>query len=286
MSAMLTMLMHVDDVVHQRIRLCILTLINKHARSFTELRDELGQSDGGLGRHLKVLAEAGYVTLTKSFHDNRPRTDVELTDAGRTALDDERRALTTLISDLDVVDPFAFPAGPGRRFQASSRTTELILGETFSPFHVAEQGPLGADFALPEGFAAWPSYPAQRATFLGHGLLGGYLRRWTTVTEQEWINTMLLEFADVDGPERIMSGLGESTVYVPGFLPTRAYQCGDTCVIWLRRGPFLGCVSVSGEPDVAHNRANTLVRDQYRLLPPSNRDAQEPVAPRVEEPHR
>ncbi|HEY4458707.1 MAG TPA: transcriptional regulator [Pseudonocardiaceae bacterium] len=254
----------------------MLASINKQARSFTELRDELGQSDGGLGRHLKVLADAGYVTLTKSFQDSRPRTDVELTNAGRSALEQERRALTELISDLP--DPFAFPAGAGKRFAASARTTDLILSETFSPFYVAEQCPLGPDFALPEGFPAWSSYPAQRATFLSHGLLGSHLRRWTTVTKEEWINTLLLEFDDADAPERIMSGLAEPTVYVPGVLPTRAYQQRDTCVIWLRRGPFLACISVSGDKDVALNRANTLVRDQYRLLPPSDRDAAEPTA--------
>lgn len=275
--------MDVDDVVHQRVRLGVLALVNKRPRAFTDLRDELAQSDGGLGRHLKVLAEAGYVTLTKSFQDNRPRTDVELTSSGRAALDAERRALTELISNLDAPDPFAFPSGAGKRFAASARASDLILTETFSPFYVAEQCSLGPDFALPEGFPAWPSYPAQRATFLSYGLLGAHLRRWTTVTKEEWINTLLLEFADADAPERIMSGLAEPTVYVPGVLPARAYQHGDTCVLWLRRGPFLSCVSVSGDKDVAQNRANTLARDQYRLLPPSDRDATEPVALTVEE---
>ena len=45
--------------------------------------------------------------------------------------------------------------------------------------------------------------------------------------------------------------------------------------LWLRRGPFLCCITVTGEPDVAQNRANTLARDQYRLLPRS--DAEEPA---------
>jgi DNA-binding MarR family transcriptional regulator len=274
------MISQVDEVVHQRVRLAVLALLSRAGRSFTELRDVLGQSDGGLGRHLKVLADAGYVTLTKSFQDNRPRTDVAITAAGSAALASERGALTELISDIDIVDPFAFPAGAGKRFEASARATDLILSETFSPFYLAEQCPLGADFVLPDGFPAWPSYPVQRATFLSHGLLGSHLRRWTTVTKEEWINTMLLEFADADAPERIMAGLAESTVYVPGDRPVRAYQHRDTCVIWLRRGPFLGCISVSGsgDKDVAQNRAATLARDQYRALPRSDRDPAEPVS--------
>ena len=267
----------VDDVAHQRVRLGALALLSQRGRSFTELRGLLDQSDGGLGRHLKVLAGAGYVELTRTFQDNRPRTEVTLTDTGRAALETEAGALAELISGIDLDEVFAFPAGFGRRFQAGTRAGELILGETFAPYYVAEQWPLGPDFALPDGFAAWPSYPAQRATFLSHGLLGGHLRRWTTVTKEEWINMLLLEFADADAPERIMAGLAESTVYVPGQLPVRAYQLRSSCVLWLRRGPFLCCITVTGAPDVAQNRANTLARDQYRLLPRGDRDAEAPA---------
>lgn len=264
--------MLIEDVVHQRVRLGVLTLLGAGGRSFTELRDALGQSDGGLGRHLKVLADAGYVTLTKSFQDNRPRTDVALTESGRAALVSERRVLADLLTAADP-GPFVFPPGPGRRFEASTASADLVIGETFAPFYVAEQWPLGPDFALPDGFPAWPSHPAQQATFLSHGLLGGYLRRWTTVTQEEWINVLLLEFPDADAPESIMSGLAESTVYVPGLLPVRAYTFGSSCAIWMRRGAFLCCVTVSGAPDVIENRAITLVRDQYRVLPRSDRDA-------------
>ena len=271
--------MPIDDVVHQRVRLAVLALLSHGSRSFTELRDELTQSDGGLGRHLKVLAEAGYVAQTKSFQDNRPRTDVTLTEAGRAALDTERGALAELINALP--DPFAFPPDT-RRLPVDTRAADLILSETYAPFYVVKQWPLGPDFALPDDLPAWPSHPAQQATFLSQGLLGGHLRRWTTVTKQEWIHLMLLEFADADAPERIMSGLAESTVYVSGPLPVRAYQCASSCVIWLRRGPFLCCVNVSGPDDVVvQHRAITLVRDQYRVLPPSDRDPVEPIAAQV-----
>ena len=266
--------MRFDDVVHQRVRLGVLALLSKGTRSFTELRDELAQSDGGLGRHLTVLADAGHVTLTRTFQDNRPRTDVALTETGRAALAAERSALADLIHGIDVADPFAFPLSANRRIEPGTRAADLILDATYAPFYVADQWPLGAEFALPDGFPAWPSYPAQRATFLSHGLLGGYLRRWTTVTKQEWINQLLLEFGDPDAPARIMSGLAESTVYVPGQLPVRAYRFDGACVIWLRRGPFLSCITVTGANDVAENRAITLVRDQYRLLPPEQHTAE------------
>jgi DNA-binding MarR family transcriptional regulator len=40
--------------------------------SFTELRDTLGMTDGNLTTHLRTLQEAGYLSVTKSFQNNRP----------------------------------------------------------------------------------------------------------------------------------------------------------------------------------------------------------------------
>ena len=301
----------VEDVVHQRVRLGVLALLSEGGeRSFTELRDTLGQSDGGLGRHLKVLAEAGYITLTKSFQDNRPRTGVALTDAGRAAVRTERRALTQLVDSLggseagppvgavDLADPangreprqdaaalFASPPDLGRpqgKQTDSSSTAERILAETYASFYVEQQWPFGPGFGLPEGFPEWPSYPAQRLTFLSHGLRSGYFRRWTTVSGVERISVMLLEFAADTAPEAILGGLAESSVYVPGSLPVRAYQIDgalSSCVIWVRRGRFLACITVSGAEDIVQNRAITLAKDQYRRLPYSTGEpAETPVA--------
>jgi DNA-binding MarR family transcriptional regulator len=42
-------------------------------------------TDGNLAVHLRTLQEAGYVAITKSFHDRRPLTTCHLTEAGRAA---------------------------------------------------------------------------------------------------------------------------------------------------------------------------------------------------------
>ena len=48
-----------DETVHQRTRLGILTMLAEvGSASFTHLRDTLGLSDGNLSRHLRVLEEA------------------------------------------------------------------------------------------------------------------------------------------------------------------------------------------------------------------------------------
>lgn len=91
-----------DEVVHQRHRLRILTHLDREGRSdFPTLKRSLNLTDGNLGRHLEILAEAGLVTIEKGFEGRRPRTWVELSSTGREALDAERRVLRQLIDLTD-----------------------------------------------------------------------------------------------------------------------------------------------------------------------------------------
>ncbi len=91
-----------DDVVHQRVRLGILTVLDEARRAdFAYLRDELGLTDGNLSRHLRVLDQAGYVAIEKAFEGNRPRTWVSATRQGKAALAAEVGALRELLDGLD-----------------------------------------------------------------------------------------------------------------------------------------------------------------------------------------
>lgn len=77
----------IHDLARQPARLGILTVLVEAGRAdFPYLKSTLGLSDGNLGRHLEVLAEAGLVRVTKGYHGRRPRTWAEITTAGRDAL--------------------------------------------------------------------------------------------------------------------------------------------------------------------------------------------------------
>jgi len=90
-----------DDTVHQRVRLGILTILATAGRAdFTYLRDNLEVTDGNLGRHLEVLHQAGYVGIEKTFEGRRPRTWVTITRAGRRALKDHILALRQMIDEV------------------------------------------------------------------------------------------------------------------------------------------------------------------------------------------
>jgi DNA-binding MarR family transcriptional regulator len=91
-----------DDVVHQKHRLGILTVTAESKRvEFGYLRDALGLTAGNLSRHITVLEEAELVQVEKGYDGKRPKTWVSITADGKKALDLEIAALRALISRHD-----------------------------------------------------------------------------------------------------------------------------------------------------------------------------------------
>jgi DNA-binding MarR family transcriptional regulator len=87
-----------DDVVHQRHRLGVLTIAAEAKRvEFGYLREALDLTAGNLSRHIAVLEEARLVEVEKGYAGRRPRTWVHITRAGRQALAAELAALESLV---------------------------------------------------------------------------------------------------------------------------------------------------------------------------------------------
>lgn len=77
-----------DAVIHERARLGIVSALAANERlSFVELKSILGATDGNLSAHARKLEDAGYITARKRFEGRVPRTEYELTSAGRHALE-------------------------------------------------------------------------------------------------------------------------------------------------------------------------------------------------------
>jgi DNA-binding MarR family transcriptional regulator len=88
-----------DDVVHQRHRLGILTIAAETKQvEFGYLREALSLTAGNLSRHITVLSEAGLVDVRKGYEGKRPKTWVRISDTGRAALAKEMRALRQLVT--------------------------------------------------------------------------------------------------------------------------------------------------------------------------------------------
>lgn len=91
-----------NDVVHQRVRLGILTVAHQARRvEFGFLRSALGLTAGNLSQHLTVLEKAGLVAVEKGYEGRRARTWLSLTPAGDRALRDEVTQLKRLIDQIE-----------------------------------------------------------------------------------------------------------------------------------------------------------------------------------------
>lgn len=75
-----------DTVIHApgRLQICAI-LAGADSAEFSSLREKLDVSDSVMSKHIKLLEDAGYVTVTKAAREGRSRTWLSLTAAGRKA---------------------------------------------------------------------------------------------------------------------------------------------------------------------------------------------------------
>ena len=90
--------LQLDRVIHEKGRLAIMSMLAASPElSFTEMRDTLNMTDGNLTTHIRTLQETGYLSVTKSFQNNRPLTTCALTAAGKKAFSNYINLLEQII---------------------------------------------------------------------------------------------------------------------------------------------------------------------------------------------
>jgi DNA-binding MarR family transcriptional regulator len=74
----------IDETIHAKARLGIMSLLMVHDEcDFGFLRGELQLTEGNLGNHIRVLEEAEYIQVNKTFVGKRPKTICSPTTLGR-----------------------------------------------------------------------------------------------------------------------------------------------------------------------------------------------------------
>ena len=72
-----------DPLLHQQLRLSIMSLlISVREAEFTFLKEKTNATAGNLSVQINKLAEAGYLSINKSFRDNYPLTTCKITKEG------------------------------------------------------------------------------------------------------------------------------------------------------------------------------------------------------------
>lgn len=76
--------MDIDEIIHQPVRTKIMAyLINNGMTDYTTLKKDLSLTDGHMSTHMKKLLGTKYVSFSKSFEDNRPKTKYRVTSLGK-----------------------------------------------------------------------------------------------------------------------------------------------------------------------------------------------------------
>lgn len=90
-----------NEVIHapNRLQICAFLSGGTHAE-FGTIRDMLGVADSVTSKHLKVLEQAGYLTLSKPTGKGRVKTWVALTPEGIRAYQEHVAALKALIASV------------------------------------------------------------------------------------------------------------------------------------------------------------------------------------------
>ena len=128
-----------DRIVHGPLRLGIVAaLATSERRTFTELRDALGATDGNLNASLQKLEQAGYVAASKKAEGRVAVTEYQLTRAGQ-------KALAVYLEQLEGI------VAPARKRRAGLSARALAEGHQPPACQAAgtprERGPRAASFS-------------------------------------------------------------------------------------------------------------------------------------------
>jgi DNA-binding MarR family transcriptional regulator len=90
----------IDRLVHEPARLKILAYLSMvESADFTFLVSRIGLTMGNLSAHVSKLEDAGYLQVQKGFRDNRPHTQLSITEQGLGAFTKYREEMLQLLGD-------------------------------------------------------------------------------------------------------------------------------------------------------------------------------------------
>ncbi len=80
----MTRFKELDPVLHSQLRLAVISLLaSTEVAEFTWLQEQSGATAGNLSIQITKLREAGYIEVTKKFHNNYPQTLCRITPLGK-----------------------------------------------------------------------------------------------------------------------------------------------------------------------------------------------------------
>lgn len=91
----------IDKLIHEPARLMILaTLSAVESADFLFVERQTGLTRGNLSSHMSKLEEAGYIVINKEFVDKIPRTLLQITENGQSALKEYSQNMKQVLEGL------------------------------------------------------------------------------------------------------------------------------------------------------------------------------------------
>lgn len=93
------MFKELDPILHSQLRLAVVSLlISVKEAEFTFLKEKTNSTAGNLSVQINKLKDAGYIDVTKRFHNNYPQTICKITKQGIEAFETYVTALQTYMN--------------------------------------------------------------------------------------------------------------------------------------------------------------------------------------------
>lgn len=78
-----------NPLLHSQLRLAIMSLlVSEEKADFARVKEVTGATAGNISVQIQKLEKAHYLTVTKSFKNNYPNTEIMLTSVGLKAFDE------------------------------------------------------------------------------------------------------------------------------------------------------------------------------------------------------
>ncbi|GIM59168.1 winged helix-turn-helix domain-containing protein [Capnocytophaga canimorsus] len=88
------MFKNLNPLLHSQLRLAIMSLlVSEEKADFNRVKEVTQATSGNISVQIGKLEKAGYITVTKSFKDNYPNTELTLTTQGLQAFEEYVEAL-------------------------------------------------------------------------------------------------------------------------------------------------------------------------------------------------
>ncbi len=73
----------IPDIFQSKLRIAIVSCLMTGEKTFKEVKEVTGATDGNLSVQVSKMEESGYIEVKKDFFNNKPRTRYNLTEKGK-----------------------------------------------------------------------------------------------------------------------------------------------------------------------------------------------------------